>query len=175
MIFRKPAADLGAARRNPEALLLLAAGCCLLMRSGGSVFKKTSQDSIRRHRPRASRRFPARLAAPSFVKRPRRIVSRRRCRGGVRIGYQRSGFGCGQLVHGGGGGLRARRWPQRVGTHLSSDAASPIDSGIRHEPRAARAAVGGGHGRARGRGRSRGRVSDDRDRGPHIGRRPARA
>ena len=34
---------LGAARRNPEALLLLAAGCCLLMRSGGSVFKRTSQ------------------------------------------------------------------------------------------------------------------------------------
>jgi hypothetical protein len=34
---------LGAARRNPEALLLLAAGCCLLMRSGGSVFKTTSQ------------------------------------------------------------------------------------------------------------------------------------
>ena len=33
---------LGAARRNPEALLLLAAGCCLLMRSG-SVFKGTSQ------------------------------------------------------------------------------------------------------------------------------------
>jgi hypothetical protein len=34
---------LGAARRNPEALLLLAAGCCLLMRSGGSVFRRTSQ------------------------------------------------------------------------------------------------------------------------------------
>jgi hypothetical protein len=33
---------LGAARRNPEALLLLAAGCCLLMRSGGSLFKGTS-------------------------------------------------------------------------------------------------------------------------------------
>jgi hypothetical protein len=33
---------LGAARRNPEALLLLAAGCCLLMRSG-SVFRGTSQ------------------------------------------------------------------------------------------------------------------------------------
>ena len=33
---------LGAARRNPEALLLLAAGCCLLMRSG-SVFKGTSR------------------------------------------------------------------------------------------------------------------------------------
>jgi hypothetical protein len=33
---------LGAARRNPEALLLLAAGCCLLMRSGGSLSKATS-------------------------------------------------------------------------------------------------------------------------------------
>jgi len=33
---------LGAARRNPEALLLLAAGCCLLMRSG-PVFKGTSR------------------------------------------------------------------------------------------------------------------------------------
>jgi hypothetical protein len=34
---------LGAARRNPEALLLLAAGCCLLMRSRGSVFGGTSR------------------------------------------------------------------------------------------------------------------------------------
>jgi hypothetical protein len=33
---------LGAARRNPEALLLLAAGCCLLMRSG-SVSSQTSR------------------------------------------------------------------------------------------------------------------------------------
>jgi hypothetical protein len=33
---------LGAARRNPEALLLLAAGCCLLMRSG-SVLRGISQ------------------------------------------------------------------------------------------------------------------------------------
>jgi hypothetical protein len=32
---------MGAARRNPEALLLLAAGCCLLMRSGASSSPRT--------------------------------------------------------------------------------------------------------------------------------------
>jgi hypothetical protein len=53
---------LGAARRNPEALLLLAAGCCLLMRSGGSVFGRTSQtrydDTGREHRTDFRRAFP---------------------------------------------------------------------------------------------------------------------
>jgi hypothetical protein len=53
---------LGAARRNPEALLLLAAGCCLLMRSGGSVFRRTSQARYdytgHEHRADFRRAFP---------------------------------------------------------------------------------------------------------------------
>jgi hypothetical protein len=64
---------MGAARRNPEAVLCLAAACCLLLRSGSSFSSERSEydDDVRGIPVRFARRFAERRTST------RRAVTRR--------------------------------------------------------------------------------------------------